>query len=86
MEEKDEDQGGTWTGTLTVSIMIYLFEKDVSKKMDDRKLRFISLGVGILVLIMLLAGLSQWLSSKEFACNSGDAGRHGFDPWVRKIP
>ena len=54
--------------------------------MDDRKLRFISLGVGILVLIMLLAGLSQWLSSKEFACNSGDAGRHGFDPWVRKIP
>lgn len=31
-EEKDEDQGGTWTGTLTVSIRIYLFEKDVSKK------------------------------------------------------
>ena len=48
--------------------------------MDDRKLRFISLGVGILVLIMLLAGLSQWLSGKEFACNSGDAGRHGSIP------
>jgi len=54
--------------------------------MNDRKLRFVSLGVGILVLIMLLAGLSQWLSSKEFACNSGDAGRHGFNPWIRKIP
>ena len=26
-EEKDQDPGGTWTGTLTVSIMIYLFEK-----------------------------------------------------------
>lgn len=31
-EEKDQDPGRTWTGTLTVSIMIYLFEKDVSKK------------------------------------------------------
>ena len=60
--------------------------KGCIQKMNDRKLRFVSLDVGILVLIMLLAGLSQWLNSKEFACNSGDAGRHRFNPWVRKIP
>ena len=23
---------------------------------------------------------------KESACNAGDAGEGGFDPWVRKIP
>ena len=34
--------------------------------------------------------LPRWLSSRESACNAGDAGdRHkwlGLDPWVRKIP
>ena len=28
-------------------------------------------------------GLSRWLSGKESTCQSR---RHGFDPWVRKIP
>ena len=28
-----------------------------------------------------------WLSGKESACNAGDTcRRHGFNPWVRKIP
>ena len=31
-------------------------------------------------------GLLWWLSSKEFTCNSGDLGRHGFDSGVGKIP
>ena len=28
-------------------------------------------------------GLPRWLSGRESTCN---AGRNGFDPWVRKIP
>ena len=35
----------------------------------------------------LLNGLPLWLSGKESICNSGDAGRLGFDPWSRnQIP
>ena len=34
---------------------------------------------------MVALGLSWWLSSKESACNAGDASRHRFDPWVGKI-
>ena len=34
----------------------------------------------------LLNGLPLWLSGKESICNSGDAGRLGFDPWVGNIP
>ena len=30
-----------------------------------------------------MLGLPWWLSSKESACQ---CRRHGFDPWVRKIP
>ena len=29
------------------------------------------------------SGLPWWLSGKEFACQ---CRRHGFDPWVGKIP
>ena len=29
------------------------------------------------------SGLPRWLSGKESACQHR---RHGFDPWVRKIP
>ena len=32
---------------------------------------------------MRLVGLSWWLSGKEFACQ---CRRHGFHPWVGKIP
>ena len=36
---------------------------------------------------ILLNGLPWLLSGKEFTCNAEDAcGRHGFGPWVRKIP
>ena len=32
-------------------------------------------------------GLPWWLRSKESACNAGDlCRRHGFNPWVRRIP
>ena len=31
-------------------------------------------------------GLPQWLRDKEFACQFRGRQRHGFDPWVRKIP
>ena len=31
-------------------------------------------------------GLPGWLSSKETACQCKSRRRHGFDPWVRKIP
>ena len=33
--------------------------------------------------ILSLYGLPWWLSGKESACQ---CRRHGFDPWVRKIP
>ena len=32
---------------------------------------------------MLIIELPLWLSDKEFSCQ---CRRHGFDPWVRKIP
>ena len=31
-------------------------------------------------------GLPKWLTSKESTCQGGRRRRHGFDPWVRKIP
>ena len=31
-------------------------------------------------------GFPRWLSGKESACQCGRCRRHGFDPWVRKIP
>ena len=31
-------------------------------------------------------GFLKWLSGKESACQCGRCRRHGFDPWVRKIP
>ena len=31
-------------------------------------------------------GLLRWLSSKEFTCQFRRHKRHGFDPWVWKIP
>ena len=31
-------------------------------------------------------GLPSWCSSKQSACQSRRSKRHGFDPWVRKIP
>ena len=31
-------------------------------------------------------GLPRWLSGKESACQCRRHKRHGFDPWVRKIP
>ena len=34
----------------------------------------------------MIWGLPWWLSSKESACQCGRHMRHGFDPWVRKIP
>ena len=32
--------------------------------------------------------VAQWLKKKKkkSACNAGSCRRHGFDPWVRKIP
>ena len=33
--------------------------------------------------VNLLSGLLQWLSDKESACQ---CRKHGFSPWVRKIP
>ena len=32
-----------------------------------------------------IAGLPWWLSGKENTCQRRKRGRHGFDPWVRKI-
>ena len=49
----------------------------------------------IIMLIILIkcmciyTGLPWWLRHKESACNAGDLcliRRHGFDPWVGKIP
>ena len=31
-------------------------------------------------------GLPRWLNGKELACQCRRRKRHGFDPWVRKIP
>ena len=31
-------------------------------------------------------GLPKWLSGKESTCQCRRRRRHGFDPWVRKIP
>ena len=31
-------------------------------------------------------GLSRWLSGKEYTCQCRSLRRHGFDPWVGKIP
>ena len=31
-------------------------------------------------------GLPRWRSGKESACQCKRSRRHGFDPWVRKIP
>jgi len=31
-------------------------------------------------------GLPRWLSSKESTCDCRRHKRHGFNPWVRKIP
>ena len=31
------------------------------------------------------SGLPRWFSGKESACNAGDTGDHGFDPWVGKF-
>ena len=31
-------------------------------------------------------GLPRWLSGKESACQCRRCKRHGFDPWVGKIP
>ena len=35
------------------------------------------------VIVIDIMGLPWWLSSKESACQ---CRRHGFDPWVGKIP
>ena len=34
----------------------------------------------------IINGLPKWLSGKESACKCRRRMRHGFDPWVRKIP
>ena len=31
-------------------------------------------------------GLPRWLSGKEFTCQCRRCRRHGFNPWIRKIP
>ena len=33
-----------------------------------------------------LQTISGWLNGKESACNAGDTGNIGSDPWFRKIP
>ena len=33
-----------------------------------------------------LRGLPRWLSGKQSACQCKRHERHGFDPWVKKIP
>ena len=39
-----------------------------------------------LTLLVLFSGLPWWLSGKDSACNAGSFRRHGFNPWVGKIP
>ena len=41
---------------------------------------------GLLVGFMPLWGLPRWLSGKEPACQCSSHKRHGFDPWVGRIP
>ena len=36
--------------------------------------------------IILILGLPRWDSGEESACQCWWYRRHGFDPWVRKIP
>ena len=38
------------------------------------------------VLQPIFKGLPRWLSDKESACQCRRVKRHGFNPWVRKIP
>ena len=38
------------------------------------------------ICIFSFRGFSNGLAGNESTCNAGDAGRHGFDPRVRKIP
>ena len=35
---------------------------------------------------MSICGLPRWLSGREPACQHRRRKRHGFDPWIRKIP
>ena len=35
---------------------------------------------------ILTEGLPRWCSGKELVCHCRRHKRHGFDPWVRKIP
>ena len=39
-----------------------------------------------LILSSIRNGLPRWCSGKESACQCRRFGRHGFYPWVRKIP
>ena len=38
------------------------------------------------ITILLISGLSKWRSGKESACQFRRHKRHGFSPWVGKIP
>ena len=38
------------------------------------------------LLIPLCHGLPKWLSGEEPACQCRRCRRHGFNPWIRKIP
>jgi len=58
----------------------------LATKQDVKAFMILSLHPFYLISI-LLNGLPWLLSGKEFTCNAEDAcGRHGFGPWVRKIP
>ena len=35
---------------------------------------------------MMNIGIPRWLNSKESTCQCKRSRRHGFDPWVGKIP
>ena len=39
-----------------------------------------------LITISSSSGLPRWLGGKESTCQCRSCKRHGFDPWVRKIP
>ena len=39
-----------------------------------------------LISVKFLFRLPRWLSGKESTYHSRSHRRHGFDPWVRKIP
>ena len=39
-----------------------------------------------LVIYIQVSGVPRWLSDKEPTCQCGRHRRHGFDPWVGKIP